>query len=200
MQATQDVLTHCHWTLASEASPPDLIPSQWHWLINPHSLTQRLRQVTNNQIEHLLAVEQPGLAYADEQDILNLTPATPVWQRQIHWTYQNNVWICGRTVIPVATESDLIEELKHLGKRPLGDFLFSHPNVNRQPIEICQIAPQHPYYQQALQHHRHAVPYFWSRRSIFIIDQQLLLVAETFLPAFFNFIHPRIGGLPILES
>lgn len=58
-----------------------------------------------------------------------------------------------------------LKRLRRLNERPLGEFLFRDPRLQRSQLEIVQSAE------------------IWGRRSLFISHERPLLVAEFFLPA-----------------
>lgn len=73
--------------------------------------------------------------------------------------------------------------LKHLGERPVGDVLYADPNLKRRKFELAQLKPEHTDYELALIHSEVRPDYLWTRRSIFIVNDQPILINEIFLPS-----------------
>lgn len=72
--------------------------------------------------------------------------------------------------------------IRGLGSHPLGELLFSHPQVNRQPLHYKALRFNHPLYHSAIAVLGDAPPKLWARRSLFILRGAPLLVTEVFLP------------------
>ena len=72
--------------------------------------------------------------------------------------------------------------VRGLGSRPLGELLFSHPQVNRQALHYKPLHANHPLYHSAIAVLGDAPPRLWARRSLFILRGAPLLVTEVFLP------------------
>lgn len=179
------------WISAAKYPKNMLTPIQWQRLTHSDSLSQYLRQITANTIQfHLRSAEwsHPNL---DEYQALDLTTPEPCWVREIDWCYQDHLWCFGRVVIPQNSLENKNQVLTDIGRRSLGDILFSDPMLTRSPFEICRLLPHHAYYQACCKKRtaNTTSKELWARRSIFHFNKKPLLVAETFLPDFFNFHH-----------
>lgn len=138
------------------------------WLHSKDSLTQRLRALTQNQIDHRLYYADWGHATSEECELLQLAPHTKIWLREMGWHYQKTLWVFGRTVIPESSLRGPSAMLKDIDKQSLGDVLFQDPTLKRK-LFPCPTNPR-------------------QRCSLFYFHQQPLLVTELFLPPFFTFI------------
>jgi chorismate--pyruvate lyase len=69
-----------------------------------------------------------------------------------------------------------------LGNRSLGSLLFSYPGFLRGQIEYLQIDRRHPLYRRAAAQCTVSGP-LWARRSLHVLDAQVVSVTEVFLPA-----------------
>lgn len=69
------------------------------------------------------------------------------------------------TLVPKHSLFSPLKEVLELNTRPLGEYLFSHPDLVRTGMEIS------PY--------RSGI---WGRRSLFFLFNKPIMVAEFFLP------------------
>lgn len=172
-----------HWQASNEAIP------LWGdresaWLTHTGSLTQRLREVTKGQIEHRIYHESMETPEADECDALGLTVKTQSHLREIDWWYGGALLIAARVVIPF--HESLPSLLAKIGKRSLGDVLFSDSTSTRRDLEFAVLSRAHPFFYRVQQHVPMDQEFVWIRRSLFELQNILLLVSEIFLPTLFN--------------
>lgn len=159
------------WQTEEKLSLGAIGPIEQQWLTHTGSLTQRLRGLTDNQIQHRLRFENWGEAFADERLALSLQPDEPVWEREIDWTFNNTTWVIGRVIVPkqsMVEEASQLEQLRHIS---LGDVLFRDPNLVRAHFEFAKLSPAR-----------------WVRRCVFHFHNKPLLVSEVFTPQFFEYV------------
>jgi len=149
-------------------------PSAWSghekaWLTYPGSLTTQLRYVTEGELEHRLRSEHFGYARSDELHFLGVEPNEAVWIREIEWWCRGELAIVARVVIPKKSLTGKGHKLKDIGRRSLGDVLFSDSNLKRSPFEILKSTDEK------------------SRRSLFTCFGQPVLVQENFLSPIFKY-------------
>lgn len=90
-------------------------------------------------------------------------------------------WIFARSVLPFSTLRGRSRRIAHLGSKPLGDVLFALPGLVRQAVNIRPLNDD-PAMRGAFAELLHAEPAgAWLRRSLFILDNNSLLVSEVFL-------------------
>lgn len=153
------------------ASTQPLPPSLAAWILEPASLTARLKQhcqqfrvqVLNQQQLALPAFLQPLLpdtATAQLREVI-------LWCNDMPCVYAQS-WLPQQTVT-------VLRPLADLGERPLGDYIFQQPGLHRGIIETTQLDIALPQLSVAARCH--------ARRSVFTLDGLPLLVAEAFLPA-----------------
>lgn len=73
--------------------------------------------------------------------------------------------------------------LGRLGSRSLGTMLFTNPLIERTPLVFRKLKPHHPLFERACKQLPARPLHLWARRSLFILQQQPILVTEVFLPA-----------------
>lgn len=156
-----------NWQDASQMLlPVTLAP----WILEPASLTARLRQycqqfrvqVLQEQRSALPAFLQPllpGVALAQVREVI-------LWCDDQPCVYAQS-WLPEQTIA-------VLKPLADLGERPLGDYIFQHASLRRGTIESAML----PVLLPDIQVRANCL----ARRSTFLLEQQPLLVAETFLP------------------
>lgn len=142
------------------------------WLQAEGSLTRELQLRCTHSFHVDVIREGFSRPSREEALSLNLPERQLAWIREVHLCCDGEPWVLARTIIPLATLQGTGRRLRHLGRRPLGAWLFSNPNWQRGDFEtgICQ--PRHP-----------AQPPV-ARRSRFHNGDKALLVGEYFLPRF----------------
>jgi chorismate--pyruvate lyase len=144
-----------------------------NWLNDEGSLTQRLIKFSNDQFSVNLLSQKDETIYSNEALALNVIPQSIANVREVFLLCTKNEVVFARTVFPLSTLTGNLQELLQLKNKPLGAYLFSQPDMIRDPIEITQI--QLP-----------SGEVIWGRRSVFYISDKPLLVSEYFLPALLN--------------
>ncbi len=156
------------WLQLSPA-PTSLLPRQWrNWVLDPGSLTKRLKALQCSPFSVALHHVGYGRATLSEAKALNIAPRHQVYVREVTLMVAGIRVVRARSVIPRATLTGPERQLLHLGTKPLGEFLFTHPKMVRGPIQ----------FKQGRIDHREA----WARRSVFYLNDKPLLVSEVFLP------------------
>lgn len=146
------------------------------WLLDPGSLTARLMARAHGSFRvrvTRLAWARPSLGEARE---LALAHGEWALVREVVLEGGGQPWVMARSVIPRRTLVGRNRQLRGLGDRPLGAFLFRDPTLSRRAVHIVNAAPSTG--MAAVGAH-----IVWGRRSTFILRGLPLLVAEYFLPA-----------------
>ncbi len=161
-----------------------LTVTQWHWLSDSGSLTQRLKDHFSDNITFRLLFEGKANLEADEAALLCLDINQKQWVREVAWYYQQQCWIVARVVVPVSRASSF-DDILTIGERSIGDLLFRSDGIVSGEIELAQIPRKHPYYLRVNRITRLQVASLWGRRRTFSRSGGSLLVNEIFLPEFF---------------
>ncbi len=156
------------------------------WLLDSASLTLRIKSYCrNNQLGCFsvrLLSQGMGIPSNDEVQRLKLKSRRYALIREVVLYCGSTPLIYARTVIPVKTLSGAQRQLGHLGNRPLGEFLFAQPELQRDVMEIALVKEGHQLYDSASACIEHSPDNIWARRSVFRLGKKPLLVAEVFLP------------------
>jgi len=150
--------------------PHSLVSGPWrHWLLDSGSLTQNLKDLAPNRFS-LQLIRRAFLSPAiSECNALGIAPRSQAYIREVALCIDDQPQIFARSIIPRSTLTGNERQLLTLNRKPLGEFLFSHKNMQRGAIEI-----------KRAQLNGETV---WARRSVFYVNQKPLLVCEFFLPS-----------------
>lgn len=110
------------------------------WLLEVGSITARLRlHWPTLQVDVLdEGVRTPAL---HERERLNLGGNAVCWVREVQLHAQGQALVHARTVIPGWNSGNPWVKVAALGRRPLGELLFSLPRLDRSPLEFAWTAP-----------------------------------------------------------
>ncbi|MCV4341598.1 chorismate--pyruvate lyase family protein [Pseudomonas capsici] len=149
------------------------------WLFNQDSLTRRLTRLSSDGFSVTLLFEGWQPLRSDECTALELPEASLGWVREVYLRGRGEKWVFARSV---AARSALLEgglHMDELGTRSLGELLFSDKAFERGPLQVCR-------YPEAWLPEADAASDLWARRSCFSRGPLSVLVAEIFLPNFWN--------------
>lgn len=175
-----------HWFLPHQAFKRLIDPSILAWLTDQGSLTRRLKR----RCPQRFAVDVLGMQWTrpdrGEARLLGIPQSQKVLLREVHLRCADELCVYARSVIPLKTLSGRHRRLRHLGDRPLGEYLFASPTLERSRIEWARLTPDNRLFRNALPQSRSMDGTIWGRRSLFRIDHRPLLVSEFFLPVLFE--------------
>lgn len=170
---TQIRIPATHWYQSFAAAglrDPVIHGELGHWLKLEGSLTRALQLRCQRSFRVQILREGYARPNREESRTLGLAPRNHAWIREVCLLGDDRPWVLARTIIPMATLSGRGRRLRHLGRQPLGAYLFSNSQWQRGVFEtgLCQQdTPDQP---------RAA------RRSQFFSGNNTLLVGEYFLP------------------
>lgn len=149
------------------------------WLLGG-SLTHRLRGLCPDFRVAVMA-EGVALAAVDEAAWIGLPHRRHAMTREVFLHCGEIPVVFARSVLPAAGLRGPWRFLRSLGRRPLGEELFTRPGIGRRVIGVAGLRPNHPLYGKAWG----AIPgpaKLWARRSLFVSAGVPLLLTEVFLP------------------
>lgn len=166
---SEDLFGYAGWRLLETAAcPPLWLP----WLSGQGSLTRQLKAY------------KPGftLQLLQQQQLLLPAQLAERWQcqyglrREVLMSLKGQAAVFAQSWLPTTTLNAL-EPLATLGEQPLGEYIFTQPQLSRGVIEVaCLPQGLHlPVAQDAAQTE------LWGRRSYFSLQQHEFLVQEIFL-------------------
>lgn len=127
------------------------------WIKDDQSLTQKLKK---RYPDFRVEVHRQEESVIYNHEINPLGNEKNFIIREVSLYGDNQPVVFARSVIPKNTETDSIMKI---GNKPLGEILFTDPNILREPIEIT--------FQNNI----------WGRRSVFVMNNSRILVSEFFL-------------------
>lgn len=167
------ILLAADWQLASAVSLPPLLQA---WLLEPASLTARLKARSSHFRLQLLQQQQQTLP----SFLQPLLPgASSVQCREVLMSCNGLPCVYAQSWIPLSTLHAL-QPLADLGDQPLGEVIFQHANMQRSPVQVAKVQLTQPLSAAV------ASGEYWARRSVFTLAGQPLLVAEVFLDGVFT--------------
>lgn len=146
-------------------------------ILDKNSLTQRLIRKSGGEFEVQIVSQGFERPEFSEWRRLGLKNRQLALLRSVRLCGKGEVWVLARSVIPLSSLRGKTRYLASLGNRPLGAVLFKDPSLDRTLFEICEIhLTQLPKFQPLPE-----LAKGWGRRSVFLLRNKPLLVAEIFL-------------------
>ena len=107
--------------------PSFYLPNEWRdWILDRGSLTQRLIHASNGHFSVRVIRQQWLRPNHDEALLLSCPISSKALIREVELLCNGQVWVVARSVIPNSTLRGKERQLKCLGSRSLGSFLFSY--------------------------------------------------------------------------
>lgn len=148
------------------------------WVYEPGSLTARLRSGYGAKVAVKVLRQQWGKPLPSEGQLLK----QPAWRyaliREVLLHAEGVPLLLARTVIPAKTLT-AHADLSRLGTRPLGEVLFTHPDLERWQMDISKVA-LNGFTPLAIGLAR-IEGAIWGRRTVYALAGQEMLVCEWFL-------------------
>lgn len=143
------------------------------WVFDQGSLTKRLIEASQGEFKVRVTYQGWAVASCEERRVLKIKERQKALVREVELLCFGEVWVIARSIIPATTLSGKERQLKSLGTKPLGAFLFKSRHMSRSRLECVssQMSPKQRIY---------------GRRSVFYLHHKPLLVSELFLPSVFN--------------
>ncbi|PKG84947.1 chorismate--pyruvate lyase [Colwellia sp. 75C3] len=168
------------------------------WLLDEGSLTARLKSNCENFQVKVIGEQQQ---LCSETEACNhIKAGEPILVREVILYCDNVPQVFARSLLPLASLTGKEQVLAHLGEQPLGQVLFNNPSLQRLQLELSIFPSDSSVAILATKlgakcsndNSSINVPVtpkevLWGRRSIFMLDNKPLMVAEVFLPDAFAY-------------
>jgi len=191
LQTLFPVTLSSHWRDAQGCFLPENLKN---WLLDPNSLTARLKshcqhfrvELLGQRIETCQASEAVALIPSGEKVLV----------REVLLFCDEKPQVFARSLLPLSSLTGAEQALANLGTQSLGQVLFNNPSLERQTIEVAtfdttssvgQLVKQLQLSTQKLPELTASSENLWGRRSIFVLENKPLMVAEVFLPGAFAY-------------
>jgi chorismate--pyruvate lyase len=168
-----------HEMLMHHEVPAEIAP----WLFEQGSLTRRILLHCNNKFRVEVLSQKWQRPMLNEALRLDAHPEHYALIREVLLYCGDTPWVFARSVLPRKTLTGPRRFLGKLGNRPLGEILFSDPNIMRDDLEIAEIKKGQRMYRCATECLHNPPDFVWGRRSVFYLHKKPLLVNEVFLPS-----------------
>jgi chorismate--pyruvate lyase len=163
------------------------------WLLDEGSLTARLKDHCNHFTVTVIGEQQQLCSAAEACHFIKA--GEPVLVREVILYCDNVPQVFARSLLPLTSLKGQADVLANLGEQPLGQVLFNNPSLQRLQLELATFSntsrvailateldvkyPGDESPKNAL-----IIPKkeLWGRRSVFMLDNKPLMVAEVFLP------------------
>ncbi|MBC9248796.1 chorismate--pyruvate lyase [Pseudomonas alcaligenes] len=166
------------WLNAAQLHPAPA-PLQRDWLFDRDSLTRRLTALSAGQFSVLPLQQGWQVLRVDECAALQLPAGSQGWVREVFLRGAGQAWVFARSVAARSALEGSGLDLGKLGSRSLGELLFSDRAFSREELQVCR-------YPAAWLPAEVREERLWGRRSCFWRDGLGVLVAEVFLPTFWQ--------------
>ncbi|MEM7207294.1 MAG: chorismate lyase [Pseudomonadota bacterium] len=157
------------------------------WLCDRDSLTRQVQRACTQRFSVRLLHQDWLRVSVREAQALGIRHQQDVIVREVQLMCGETPWVYARSLIPRAVLEGEYTELGSMGTRPLGEKLFSDPNIQRGPVEVTCLRRGSPAYQLASSSIRFRPSGLFGRRSIFYGAAAPLMVMEFFLPTIGRF-------------
>lgn len=174
------------WRDACADSLFDVPEALRRWILLDTSMTLELRRCFGTDIAVRVLLQDRGALQASESALLG-TQKDRGEVREVVLHDGGQALLAARTV---HVSLRFRQQLRLLGQRPLGEWLFDAGVPQREARQFALLGPQSALAPIARQAAGGAIRACWARRSLFRIDGQRLLVTEIFLPAMLGQIVP----------
>ncbi|GHE97014.1 chorismate--pyruvate lyase family protein [Thalassotalea profundi] len=173
---------HAQWRNAASVT---LDHRLLNWLLDANSLTARLKnhcqyfrvKLLGQQIEACHPKEANADIYEGEQVLV----------REVLLLCDDIPQVFARSLIPLRTLTGSERQLAQLGEQSLGQVLFNSPDLCRKDIEVASFTEESSVFKLALSFSLGQQNELWGRRSVFLLGDKPLMVAEVFLPGAFAY-------------
>lgn len=176
------------WQPPSDACLSLLSEQLQNWLLDEGSLTARLKSRCQNFHVNVIGEQQQRCSAAEAGEYIK--EGEPVLVREVILYCDNVPHVFARSLLPLASLTGKEKVLAHLGEQPLGQVLFNNPSLQRLALELSTFDSSSSVTKLAtnlatLTTTTQSV--LWGRRSVFMLDNKPLMVAEVFLPGAFAY-------------
>lgn len=153
---------------------------QTPWLLTAGSLTQGLQQVCRAEFKVQVLKHEfvPAPEFICED--LSVLPNESVLQRAVLLCDGDEPLVFAYSLLPETALTGRYQELRALGSRPLGHWIFSEPVLKRQSMLFAELSVSTDLFKNL------AAPTaisLFGRKTLFIGADKPFLVSEFFLPA-----------------
>lgn len=178
------------WKAPTKESLSQISPTLQNWLLDEGSLTARLKKHSCDFRVHVIGEQQALCSDLEADEFIKAGEAVLV--REVLLYCDDVPQVFARSLLPLTSLTGQGQSLANLGEQPLGQVLFNNPSLIRKRLELSSFSLKTGVgslidTSDSLTENTHNSEVLWGRRSIFILDNKPLMVAEVFLPGAFAY-------------
>src|SRR3982750_3304578 len=130
-----------NWRTLRDFDRRSIPPAVLNWILDPASLTQRIRGFCGSEIFQVRVLSQ-AYRYAStaEAQQLQILPGLRVLDRQVQLCCGKQPLVYARSLLPGILFTGRQQRLKFQGSRSLGATLFADPSVTRGELQVARVA------------------------------------------------------------
>ncbi|KGJ97604.1 chorismate--pyruvate lyase family protein [Colwellia psychrerythraea] len=182
------------WQSPSDAKLCSLSVELKDWLLDEGSLTARLKSHCDKFKVRVIGEKKQLCSAAEACHLIKAGEAILV--REVLLYCDDVPQVFARSLLPLTSLTGNEQDLANLGEQPLGQVIFNNPTLQRQRLELSSfnsdssvaiLASQLTKSNAIFNEESTLEQELWGRRSIFVLDNKPLMVAEVFLPGAFAY-------------
>ncbi|MFT5758916.1 MAG: chorismate--pyruvate lyase [Alteromonadaceae bacterium] len=150
------------------------------WLLDPCSLTARFKKHCQHFRIEVLGQQIQACASSEANE--DIKAGEQVLVREVLIYCDDKPQVFARSLLPLKSLTGEEQQLAHLGNQSLGQVLFNNPELIRKNIEVSSFDAQDSLSDLLISLSLPSSDEIWGRRSVFILHDKPLMVAEIFLP------------------
>jgi len=154
----------------------------YRWLAERGSLTRRIRRRCPYFFSVRAVRYDAGKAGRGEARQMGVRAGGPARRREVYLYCGDTPVVFAFSLLPMRSLCGRWRNLRQLGAKPLGERLFTNPQVRRAPLRFKTLTRRHALYRRAARILSDPPPRLWARRSVFRFHDRPILVTEVFLP------------------
>ena len=171
------------WRDADTCDLKSISPEIVSWLLEPNSLTTRIKETFKEPFRVDVIGEDWGQPFIIDMQRLSGSQSSQALIREVVLFVGNHAVVFARTTLPKQV-SDELQELTRLGNQPLGEVIFSYPDLQRVGLDIAEI--ELASLNQTMQAQLKGETHVWGRRNTYQIHKLSFLVEEFFFPELYT--------------
>jgi chorismate--pyruvate lyase len=153
------------------------------WLLESNSLTTRIKKTFKEPFRVDVIGENWAQPFITDMQCLGGAQPAQALIREVVLYVGNRAVVFARTTLPKQV-ADELQELTRLGNQPLGEVIFSYPDLQRVGLDITEVDLAS--LNQAMQVQLKAETHVWGRRNTYQIHKRSFLVEEFFFPELYT--------------
>jgi chorismate--pyruvate lyase len=172
-----------HWKDVDQWSLHSMPHQVVSWLLESDSLTARIKASATEPFSVCVYGQGLSKPFLHDARCLHQPLQHVSLIREVTLSVGNEAVVFARTTLPRNTARQL-QGLTHLGNKPLGEVIFSYPDLRRVGLDLAKIEVMQ--LDDSVKQASASATHIWARRNRYQINHCDFLVSEFFLPALYK--------------